>query len=91
LIGCSQGEASGTCASRRRWYHRGPSWPRDTVRSRLPDPSWLERWLDEQIRFDGERECKVSRMILENLSMLFGERLDSVQQLDRLRKTLAAA
>jgi hypothetical protein len=61
------------------------------VQSRLPDPSWLERWLDEQIRFDGEWERKVSRMILKNLSSLFGERLDNVQQLNRLRKTLAAA
>jgi hypothetical protein len=30
-------------------------------------------------------------MILKNLSSLFGERLDNVQQLNRLRKTLAAA
>jgi hypothetical protein len=65
--------------------------PRDTVQSRLPDPSWLERWLDEQIRFDGEWERKVSRMILKNLSSLFGERLDTVQELNRFRKTLAAA
>ena len=26
--------------------------PRDTVQSRLPDPAWLERWLDQQIHFD---------------------------------------
>ena len=26
--------------------------PNDTVQSRLPDPDWLEQWLDEQIRFD---------------------------------------
>jgi len=24
--------------------------PNDTVQSRLPEPGWLERWLDEQIR-----------------------------------------
>ncbi|MFX5718579.1 hypothetical protein ABTE23_21375, partial [Acinetobacter baumannii] len=26
--------------------------PRDTIQSRLPDPEWLERWLDSQIQFD---------------------------------------
>ena len=26
--------------------------PNDTVQSRLPDPEWLERWLDTQIKFD---------------------------------------
>jgi len=26
--------------------------PRDTIQSRLPDPEWLERWLDKQIQFD---------------------------------------
>ena len=26
--------------------------PNDTVQSKLPDPQWLERWLDEQIKFD---------------------------------------
>ena len=30
--------------------------PRDTIQSRLPDPNWLERWLDEHTRFDRERE-----------------------------------
>ena len=30
-------------------------------------------------------------MILKNLSLLFGERLETVQQLNRFRKTLAAA
>jgi hypothetical protein len=65
--------------------------PNDTVQSRLPDPAWLERWLDEQITFDGHWERRVSRMILWNLSSLFGERLETVQQLNRFRKTLAAA
>jgi hypothetical protein len=27
-------------------------YPNDTVQSRLPEPGWLERWLDEQIQFD---------------------------------------
>ena len=26
--------------------------PNDTVQSRLPDPQWLEHWLDRQIKFD---------------------------------------
>jgi hypothetical protein len=62
--------------------------PRDTVQSRLPDPSWLQRWLDEQIDFDAEWEKRVSTMILKNLSSLFGQPLESVQQLNRFRKTL---
>jgi hypothetical protein len=65
--------------------------PRDTVQSRLPDPSWLQRWLDEQIQFDAEWETRVSTMILENLSSLFGQPLESVQQLNRYRKALAGA
>jgi len=65
--------------------------PNDTVQSRLPDPSWLERWLDEQIRFDAGWEKRVVAMILKNLSSLFGETFESVQQLNRFRKTLAPA
>ena len=42
--------------------------PMDTIQSRLPDPEWLERWLDEQIRFDGTWENKVEGGILRNLS-----------------------
>src|SRR5512133_4082715 len=41
--------------------------PRDTVQSRLPDPAWLERWLDQQIRFDAASEQRVIAMILHNL------------------------
>jgi hypothetical protein len=66
-------------------------YPQDTVQSRLPDPSWLERWLDEQIRFDAKWEQRVIGMILKNLSSLFGETFDSVQQLNRFRKSLAPA
>ena len=30
--------------------------PNDTVQSRMPEPGWLERWLDGQIQFDaGQR------------------------------------
>ena len=64
--------------------------PNDTIQSRLPDPSWLERWLDRQIGFDVEWERRVVRMILKNLSSLFGQTLESVQQLNRFRKSLAA-
>ena len=65
--------------------------PNDTVQSRLPYPTWLQRWLDEQILFDCEWENRVSAMILKNLSLLFREPLQTVQQLNRFRKTLPAA
>ena len=64
--------------------------PNDTVQSRLPDPGWLERWLDEQIRFDKEWETKVVDRILHNLSLLFERTFNSVQDLNRYRKELAA-
>ena len=31
--------------------------PNDTVQSRTPEPGWLERWLDQQIRFDAVWEA----------------------------------
>ena len=37
--------------------------PNDTVQSRLPEPGWLEHWLDTQIRFDGVWEQKVASRI----------------------------
>ncbi len=64
-------------------------YPQDTVQSRLPDPQWLERWLDGQIAFDREWESRVVRMILRNLSQLFERQLRSVQELNRYRKALA--
>ncbi|WP_242372722.1 acyl-ACP desaturase [Anaeromyxobacter sp. SG26] len=60
--------------------------PNDTVQSRLPDPGWLERWLDDQIRFDGECEQRVVRAILRSLSALFGEPFETVRDLNRFRK-----
>jgi hypothetical protein len=63
--------------------------PRDTVQSRLPDPAWLQRWLDEQIRFDAVSEQRVIAMILHNLSSLFGRTFATVQDLNRFRKSLA--
>ncbi|MCM2334644.1 MAG: ferritin-like domain-containing protein [Anaeromyxobacteraceae bacterium] len=64
--------------------------PNDTVQSRLPDPGWLERWLDEQIRFDAACEQRVVGAILRNLSVLFGERLETLRDLNRYRKGLPA-
>ncbi len=64
-------------------------YPQDTVQSRLPDPEWLEHWLDEQIRFGKEWEAKVVAMILKNLSILFDRTLDTVQELNRYRKELS--
>jgi hypothetical protein len=65
-------------------------YPNDTVQSKLPDPEWLERWLDEQIRFGKEWEARVVGMILKNLSLLFDRTLSSVHDLNRYRKELAA-
>jgi hypothetical protein len=62
--------------------------PRDTVQSRLPDPSWLERWLDEQIQFDRQCEARVAERILSNLSSLMGQTFATVQDLNRFRKQL---
>jgi hypothetical protein len=60
--------------------------PRDTIQSRLPDPEWLERWLDEQIRFDDGWEKKVVERILHNLSVLFERTFNTAQELNRYRK-----
>jgi hypothetical protein len=65
-------------------------YPNDTIQSKLPDPEWLERWLDAQIRFDKEWESKVVTMILRNLSILFDRTFASVQELNRFRKEIAA-
>ena len=65
-------------------------YPNDTVQSRLPDPRWLERWLDRQIQFDAGWEKRVVGMILKNLSSLFGQTFETVQQLNRFRKALPA-
>jgi len=62
--------------------------PSDTVNSRLPDPGWLTRWLDEEIHFDEKWETKIERGILQNLSALFGEQLDSARALRQFQKSL---
>ena len=64
--------------------------PRDTVQSRLPNPQWLERWLDKQIRFDEVWEGKVVERILHNLGLLMDRSFASVQDLNRYRKEVAA-
>ncbi len=53
--------------------------PRDTVQSRLPNPLWLEHWLDQQIKFDAAWEGKVVERILHNLSLLLERCFASVQ------------
>jgi hypothetical protein len=65
--------------------------PNDTVQSRLPDPDWLEHWLDKQIAFDASWEKRVVNMILHNLGSLFEQTFDSTQQLNRFRKSLSTA
>jgi hypothetical protein len=64
--------------------------PNDTVQSRLPDPDWLERWLDGQIKFDSEWEKKVVDRILHNMSLLFETTFSTVQELNRYRKEIVA-
>jgi len=60
--------------------------PNDTVQSRVPEPGWLDHWLDEQIRFDGQSEAKVVERILHNLSLLFDGSFATVQELNRYRR-----
>ncbi|MDX1668090.1 MAG: diiron oxygenase [Limnobacter sp.] len=64
--------------------------PRDTVQSRLPDPDWLERWLDGQINFDETWERKVIERILHNMGLLFERTFASVQELNKYRKEVAS-
>ena len=65
--------------------------PNDTIQSRLPDPEWLEHWLDKQIAFDASWEKRVVSMILHNLGSLFDQTFESTQQLNRFRKSLSPA
>jgi hypothetical protein len=63
--------------------------PRDTVQSRVPDPEWLERWLDQQIQFDAVWEDKVVKRILHNLGLLMEQDFTTVQELNRFRRDIA--
>lgn len=65
--------------------------PKDTVQSRLPEPDWLDRWLDEQIRFDTVWEGKVADRILHNLAILLEAPIKTLQDLNRYRKSLSVA
>lgn len=62
--------------------------PNDTIQSRLPDPQWLARWLDSQIRFDRSWEARVFERILHNLSLLLKQNFTTVQDLNHYRKAL---
>ncbi len=62
--------------------------PNDTVQSKLPDPVWLERWLNQQIQFDKDWESRVVASVLRNLSLLFGRTISSALELNRYRKQL---
>jgi hypothetical protein len=63
-------------------------YPKDTIQSRLPDPEWLEHWLDKQINFDAVWEGKVVDRILHNMSLLLDRSFENVQALNRYRKEL---
>jgi hypothetical protein len=65
--------------------------PNDTVQGRLPDPDWLEHWLDTQIKFDKDCEARVIGGILRNLSSLFGQAFTTSGELNRYRKSLITA
>lgn len=63
-------------------------YPNDTVQSRLPDPQWYERFLNEMVRFDDDGELRVRTATLKKLSALFGESVNSVRELSAYRKKL---
>ena len=63
--------------------------PRDTIQSRMPNPEWLEHWLDKQINFDAVWETKVVERILHNMSLLLDRSFSTVQELNKYRKELA--
>ncbi|RYF71243.1 MAG: ferritin-like domain-containing protein, partial [Comamonadaceae bacterium] len=65
--------------------------PKDTIQSRLPEPDWLEHWLDNQIKFDAVWETKVGERILHNLSLLMNRSFKTVQELNKYRKEISAA
>ena len=64
-------------------------YPLDTVQARLPNPDWLEHWLDKQIDFDAVWENKVVERILHNMSLLMEHSFATVQELNKYRKSLA--
>ena len=65
-------------------------YPKDRVQDRVPEPGWMEHWLNEQIRFDRSWQERVIDRILQNLSLILKVKLDSVRDLSAYRKQLAA-
>ena len=65
--------------------------PNDTVQSRLPDPEWLEHWLNTQIQFDKAWENRVINGILKQMSSLFDRTFETSTDLNRFRKELIAS
>lgn len=63
-------------------------YPRDTVQSRLPDPEWMECWLDEQIHFNEEEERRVAEGILRKLGGVLDQQFESAHDLRRYRREL---
>jgi hypothetical protein len=63
-------------------------YPNDTVNSKLPDPKWLEIWLNNEIKFDQNWESQVNNAILKSYSNLFGLELETVHDLRDYRKSL---
>jgi len=63
--------------------------PNDTIQSRVPNPEWLEHWLDQQIKFDDVWETKVVERILHNMSLLLERSFGTVQELNKYRKEIA--
>ena len=64
--------------------------PNDTVQSKLPDVTWLENWLDNQIQFDKVCENKVVSAILAKLGTLYDRTLESAADLKNFRRELLA-
>jgi hypothetical protein len=63
--------------------------PNDTIQSRLPDAAWLERWLDEQIRFDNVWENRVLTTLFTQVGKLFDRTIASASDLSKVRKEFA--
>ena len=61
----------------------------NTVQSRMPEPEWLEHWLNNQIRFDATYENKVATNILNKLSTLMDHSFATVKDLSKFRKEMA--
>lgn len=62
--------------------------PGDTVNGKLPDPEWLENWLNNEIIFDDSWEKKVNKAVLNSLSNLFQAKFESTQELRDYRRKI---